>query len=236
MSVEHEFKLFYGAKVEEPEIGYGGYGNTGGCSDNDSYGRLLGASSSPIDFTVFGVGVMTLSLLLFVEHLRHKIDHSASDRPFGKAVLEGVYGELSTLGIVESFIFVLHYYYSGLDIDKEVLFAKVHFMLFYTAIFNAIQTCLLAWTSSSFSERLWVKSEAINIDYYIGIRREFEEVKQDLQERISNSQSQFLSYNDDMFDGGIFNLSKKWAKFAQFVRYPILTKKARAFISGHQVS
>jgi hypothetical protein len=46
-----------------------------------------------VDYNVLSVAAMTLSLILFVEVIRHKLDHHASHRPFFRTVLEGVYAE-----------------------------------------------------------------------------------------------------------------------------------------------
>jgi hypothetical protein len=65
-------------------------------SGEDVLHRHLAASGGveePLDYSVVSVGVMTLGLLLFVEVIRHHLDHAAIGRPFFKAVLEGVYSE-----------------------------------------------------------------------------------------------------------------------------------------------
>ena len=56
--------------------------------------RSLG-SEDPIklDFTVFAMAVMTMSLLLVVEVVRHKIDRWARGHTFFEAVLKTVYNE-----------------------------------------------------------------------------------------------------------------------------------------------
>jgi hypothetical protein len=60
------------------------------------YDRYLAPSDTteePLDYTVLSVGVLTLGLILFVEVIRHRLDHEAHGRPFFKTVLEGVYSE-----------------------------------------------------------------------------------------------------------------------------------------------
>eukprot|EP00804_Cyclotella_cryptica_P005209 CCRYP_018899-RB/>CCRYP_018899-RB protein AED:0.08 eAED:0.08 QI:455/1/1/1/0.75/0.69/13/3412/315 len=54
----------------------------------------------PIDYTIFGIVVVTLSLLLVVEVLRHGLDVIASGNLFFETVLELMYRELTTLGVV----------------------------------------------------------------------------------------------------------------------------------------
>lgn len=59
--------------------------------------RILASSSSSsyeeLDYTVLGVAVITLGLILVVEVIRHGLDVKAIGRPFFKSVLEGVYRE-----------------------------------------------------------------------------------------------------------------------------------------------
>jgi hypothetical protein len=87
---------------------------------------------------------------------------------------------VATLGIVELFIFLLHKYYEDLNVARELIFADVHFTLFYTAIFNAFQSCLLAIVVNRVSDRLWVTTEHLELDHYVEIREEFERVQQKL--------------------------------------------------------
>lgn len=58
--------------------------------------RLLGGggeSDLQIDYSVLGVLVMTLGLIMIVEVFRHRLDHAAKGKPFFSSVLEGVYTE-----------------------------------------------------------------------------------------------------------------------------------------------
>jgi hypothetical protein len=87
---------------------------------------------------------------------------------------------VATLGIVELFIFLLHKYYENLNIAREQIFADVHFTLFYTALFNAFQSVSVAIVVSRVSNRLWVKTESLELDHYVEIREEFERVSHQL--------------------------------------------------------
>ena len=84
---------------------------------------------------------------------------------------------VATLGIVEFFIFLLHKYYEDLNIDMEVVFADVHFTLFYTALFNAFQSVVLTFFTSRASDRLWVQTEYQDLHHYLSIREEFDKVQ-----------------------------------------------------------
>ena len=52
-----------------------------------------GDSLVKIDYNVLSVATMTLALIMMVEVLRHKLDHTAQHRPFFQAVLENIYAE-----------------------------------------------------------------------------------------------------------------------------------------------
>lgn len=62
-------------------------------------------------------------------------------------------------------------------------FADVHFALFLTAIFNALQYSLTSIVSTRRSNGLWVKTEQLELDHYVEIREEYERVQEiiDLQ-------------------------------------------------------
>jgi hypothetical protein len=84
---------------------------------------------------------------------------------------------VSTLGIVEMFIWILHNYWKNMNVAREKVFAGVHFALFYTAVLNAFQSCILAAFSSRHSTRAWVVTEHLELDHYIELREEFERVQ-----------------------------------------------------------
>ena len=88
---------------------------------------------------------------------------------------------VSTLGVVEAGIYLLHSYYDGLDVEKEKVFAKVHFFLFFTAVINALQTCILAVMCSLVSDRMWRKTEALDVMSYVNIRENFDRLETKLQ-------------------------------------------------------
>jgi hypothetical protein len=88
------------------------------------YDRYLAAKDTteePLDYTVLSVGVLTLGLILFVEVIRHRLDHAAHGRPFFKTVLEGVYSECKSVShsVTQSVIVV----------DSVSSFANFFFLL-----------------------------------------------------------------------------------------------------------
>eukprot|EP00545_Synedropsis_sp_CCMP1620_P008239 CAMPEP_0119025144 /NCGR_PEP_ID=MMETSP1176-20130426/33219_1 /TAXON_ID=265551 /ORGANISM="Synedropsis recta cf, Strain CCMP1620" /LENGTH=207 /DNA_ID=CAMNT_0006980617 /DNA_START=108 /DNA_END=728 /DNA_ORIENTATION=- len=148
-----------------------------------------GEKSDTIDFTVLSVAVATLALILCVELFRHKLDTKATGRPFFKTVLEGVYRELATLGIVEFFIFILHKYYAGLNVPMELVFADVHFTLFFTALFNALGSVVVAFFVCRHSEKLWVQPEYQDLHHYVEIREEFDRLEKELNKLRADPQA-----------------------------------------------
>jgi len=136
----------------------------------DDFGRL--------DYSVLSVGVMTLGLILVVEVMRHRLDHAAEGRPYFTAVLENIYAELTTLGIVEFCVFLLQEYHTSMDKEKKDVFGAVHFALFYTAIFNAFQSVVLCFITTRISQKLWVQTEALELNHYVEVREEFQRVEE----------------------------------------------------------
>lgn len=134
-----------------------------------------------VDFTVFAMAVVTMSLLLIVEVLRHKVDHLAKGKEIFEHVLEAVYRELSTLGIVEAIVFLVQHYYKDMNKTVKQAFYEVHFTLFYVAIINAIMSCLLYFFASRVAEKQWVRLEKVDLDHYVAIRKQFDAFKEQLQ-------------------------------------------------------
>ncbi|KAG7343077.1 Mlo family protein [Nitzschia inconspicua] len=158
-------------------------------SYGDEYGYYDTKKKTPVplDYSVLSIGILTLGLILFVEVTRHWIDHQAHGKPFFNAVLLMLYSELATLGIVEFCVFVLIKYYSDLDKNKKEVFGDVHFALFYTSFFNAIQSTLTALFTRQASYRLWVQTEQLELDHYVEIREEYERVSSIIGEHDAQS-------------------------------------------------
>jgi hypothetical protein len=133
-----------------------------------------------IDYTVLSIAVQTLLLILFVEIVKHKLDHAAEGKTFFRAVVHSVYEELSTLGVVELFVYLVLKYYKDYDKTQKGVFADVHFALFYTAVFNAFQTVIVSMATIRTSNSLWVETEYLELDHYVEIREEFDRVKEKL--------------------------------------------------------
>ena len=72
-------------------------------------------------------------------------------------------------------------FHTNIDFEKERVFADVHYCLFFTAIFNALQTFLLAIISFAISRRKWVQTESLELDHYVELREEFDRCKAELR-------------------------------------------------------
>lgn len=147
--------------------------------------RILagGGGDLEIDYTVFGMVLVTMIFLLVVAAIRHKIDHLVRGRDFFESVLEACYHELSTLGIVEALVFIIHKYYVGPSsiLQTERVFGEVHFTLFFVVIINAVMSTLLYLLSTRVANSQWVRMENIDLDHYVAVRRQFEDVDKKLK-------------------------------------------------------
>lgn len=183
--------------------------------DEDGYAKdsvyESGNIEQELDYSVLAVGVTTLAMLLFVEVIRHKLDHLAVGRPFFKRVLDGVYSELSTLGVVEFVVFLILKYVENIDKAKKGVFADVHFAFFYTAIFNAFQSVIVALVTRRNSERLWFSPEHFSLDHYVEIREEFDRVQ--------------AKYFPEGEGSGPFSLRKFLHRQVQNIRRPGLRRR-----------
>ncbi|GAX10646.1 hypothetical protein FisN_14Lh152 [Fistulifera solaris] len=194
--------------------------------NDERYGRILAEESVRVDYSVLSVGVMTLGLIMIVEVVRHKIDHAAGQRPFPKAVIQGVYSELATLGIVELLLFMLSKYYTDLDKEKYLVFADIHFALFYTAILNAFQSVILAVVSHRVARQIWVETEMLELSHYVEIREEFDQVKAAMKEMGAQSDLGLSSREIQMDeDDSAFTTKRFFRSFMDRFRYPTLRRK-----------
>jgi len=147
-----------------------------------------------------------------------------------------LFNSVATLGIVEFFLHLLAEYNPDYDKERKQVFADVHFLLFYTAILNALQTVLTAFVTTQRSKRLWVKTEMLELHHYVEIREEFQRVSKELErlkdERNRNSSSSFAAEStvttfssDFSFDFDRRSLLRVWRTFVDRIRYPNLQRK-----------
>lgn len=62
------------------------------------------------EVSIFLIIVLTLALVLLIEGLRRKLDALAHGHQFFQTVLELIYREVTTLGIVEFCLYLVHKY------------------------------------------------------------------------------------------------------------------------------
>lgn len=99
---------------------------------------------------------------------------------------------------MEAAIYVLHSYYAGLDVPKEKVFAYCHFLLFFTAIFNALQSAIQAFFAIRVSNRLWARTEELELHHYVAIREEFEDLER-VVKRLKPDRHGRMSFCDKIF-------------------------------------
>ena len=88
--------------------------------------------------------------------------------------------QVSTLGIVEATIFLVHQFFE-VNLEKERIFADVHFTLFFVAIINALMACIIYILSMVVAHQRWVKMETLDFNHYVAIRQEFDQVEAQLK-------------------------------------------------------
>jgi len=141
--------------------------------------RLLGGGGNEeiiSDYTILHVAVYTLWLIILVDTIREILDRVAVGKPFFKTVLESVYRELTTLGLVEFFLLMLGTY-TSLNFPT---FGKVHLALTVAALMETLQSVILGVFVMRNSNMMWVQTEYQDLHHYVEIREEFDRVEEKL--------------------------------------------------------
>lgn len=151
---------------------------------------------------------------------------------------------MSTLGLVEAGIFLLHKYYPDLNISVEKVFAEVHFTLFFVAIINAIMSVLLYLFTTRVAEKYWVRMETIDLDHYVAIRKKFEAVEDALEELEKEHLMKKRKYikddigNQAQFTDSVRSTASAYEQhsFTSFVRALVRhsTRKERRLVRKHR--
>ena len=71
-------------------------------------------------------------------------------------------------------------------------------MLFYTALFNAIQSCLVRLWTVHRTDKSWSKTEDIDIGHYVAIRKEFDRLESKLNRNSVGSIISFKSSSTNL--------------------------------------
>lgn len=145
---------------------------------------------------------------------------------------------VATLGIVEFCLFLMATYYEEYDKKKYKVFAAVHFLLFYTAILNALGTVLLNVLVQRITQKEWVKTEELDLDHYVELREQFERVKEQLdtlhhkknnRTLIGDAENSSTTHDndddDDTYAEDDFHLGHAILDLMDRIRYPVLKSK-----------
>ena len=89
-------------------------------------------------------------------------------------------------------------------------------MLFYTAVFNAIQSCFVRLLAGRRTDKTWVKTEDIDLGHYVAIRKEFDRLESIFSDDISESESDSSCWKH--FQDSCYDLAFK-------IRHPHLSRR-----------
>lgn len=121
---------------------------------------------------------------------------------------------VTSLGIVSAGLFIIHVYSPSPMNEKAVqVFEGVHYVLFFVAIINALQCCILYYLSIRVAKKNWVQVERIDIDHYIAIRQQFLKIYNELNDENALLQTRATSisypYLHIIFNQGLLTTLKK---------------------------
>ena len=188
--------------------------------------------------------ILTSVLVLVVEAGRHKLDSMASGNPFFYTVLNTMYHEskrpsgkshletalsqsfisleVTTLGIVEMVLYLMHKYWDQFNYHVEATFVDVHFALFYTALFNALQGCLIRIIAGRRTDS-WTQTEDIDVGHYVAIRKEYDRVDHKLKAIDGiDEESGNVIQSDESYLG---RLRAAWRLARNRIRHPHLSRR-----------
>jgi len=139
---------------------------------------------------------------------------------------------VAILGVVEFLIWLILSYYPEYDKGRKEVFAQVHFALFYTAIFNALQTLLVASLVGRISRKLWVQTEALDLSSYVEIREEFDRINVQASElrKSTYDEQEEPTNNTNNIDGDVSlspiqKLGREWRRFVYGLSRPALKRR-----------
>ena len=116
---------------------------------------------------------------------------------------------VAILGMVEFCVFLMQEYYEDYNKEKKDVFGAVHFALFYTALLNAFQSMILSYAVRRVSRKMWVQTEALELNHYVEIREEFDRVQTELGALKAGAKSSGSSTSGSDDDKGEGN--SRWA-------------------------
>ena len=126
---------------------------------------------------------------------------------------------MSTLGIVEATVFLVHHYYEDLNITVERMFAEVHFTLFFVAIINALMSSLLYFLATKVAEQQWDRMETVDLDHYVAVRRQFDALEEQMKAIRDSERGKRRNRNEcSEIDAGEINVFEKVMQHAKYPR------------------
>ena len=84
-------------------------------------------------------------------------------------------------------------------------------MLFYTALFNAIQSCLVRLWTVHRVDKAWIKTEDIDLGHYVAIRKEFDR----LESKLNREKSSTAGSTNNTATSGTGSESSTWELFRE---------------------
>ena len=82
--------------------------------------------------------------------------------------------------MVEFVLHLIEEYYPSYDKARKSVFADVHFLLFYTAIVNALFSIVTAMIVTRISKQLWIQTELLEMYHYNDIQQTFQQIQKEL--------------------------------------------------------
>ena len=147
---------------------------------------------------------------------------------------------MATLGITEFFLFLVHKYNTNFKNDAEEIFIYVHFTLFYTAIFNAVMSIILAFFVSRNSDRLWVRTEYQDLHHYVELREEFDKLDRALYYPNESTEPENSTRSDNLrtdteaeqeFEFNLVGFKRLFSQIYQTLQNPILFRKHQTLLT-----
>ena len=99
--------------------------------------------------------------------------------------------------MVEFVLHLIEEYYPSYDKARKSVFADVHFLLFYTAIVNALFSIITAMIVTRISKKLWIQTELLELYHYNEIQQTFLQIQKELN-ALHSSKAKMTCDNDDL--------------------------------------
>jgi hypothetical protein len=153
---------------------------------------------------------------------------------------------VSLLGIIELAMYSMYKLNVSFEKKAYYAFADVHFALFFTPLFNAFQSCTIAFFISRSSRQSWVIAENQDTSHYEEIHKEYNVVKNNISRSV-DSIKQYL-IGDLVIDGNVnsqtspntspgmehdhdvSSVASVWDLWIHFARLPRMRRKCNSLL------